>query len=193
MAGATEPKQCPILTLPPELRNRIYELVLIENTRIDTYTWNQRPTKEHLRGNSRVDFLEYRSEPALVQTCTTIREEGLPVFYGSNIFESILNKQTVWQYWLSNLRPEKSKMIRHLRVDNGSFDCQSVEEAFRMLSDAHAYIEEQHIKVETDALYVVVRLEEHHRRFWTNKPLEYEQEGYEKYQYDAGARRGGQW
>ncbi|KAK3719669.1 hypothetical protein LTR37_004206 [Vermiconidia calcicola] len=84
-------------------------------------------------------------------------------------------------------------MLRHLRVDNGSFSCQSAEEAFEVLSDAHAYPEELHIEVKTDALYVMVWLEKHHYPFWTNDPLEYEQEGYEKHQHDTDARGDGQW
>lgn len=57
--------------LPPELRNCIYELVLI----------NEVPY-----GHCHVDHKTYPEQPALTRSCKLIRNEALPFFYSKNTF-----------------------------------------------------------------------------------------------------------
>lgn len=60
--------------LPPELRNLIYEMVLLRSTPIRIRTWRR-------------DFVG-RQAP-LLKTCRQIRNEALPIFYQSNTFRFI--------------------------------------------------------------------------------------------------------
>jgi len=67
--------QPPFLRLPAELRNRIYNEVLLETEAI--------PIK------LAVGFMSYRSwkPPGILRTCRTIRSEAAPIYYGSNTFK----------------------------------------------------------------------------------------------------------
>ncbi|KAK5704354.1 hypothetical protein LTR97_003372 [Elasticomyces elasticus] len=61
-----------LLTLPPELRNRIWEHSLVSPeppVRIDNETWRQ---------------------PPLIRTCKQIRQEAAPMYYGLNKFSIIV-------------------------------------------------------------------------------------------------------
>lgn len=71
--------------LPAELRNCIYELVLIKTV---PYGHCQElvliKTRPH--GHCRADRRTYPEQPALTRTCKLIRNEALPLFYSKNIF-----------------------------------------------------------------------------------------------------------
>lgn len=58
--------------LPPELRNEIYHLTLIEETPVRINTYNRRVWKPS----------------SLLQTCRQIRTEASPVYFGCNAFVS---------------------------------------------------------------------------------------------------------
>ncbi|KAK5740372.1 hypothetical protein LTR17_004635 [Elasticomyces elasticus] len=80
--GASK-KENLLLTIPPEIRNWIYELALIEphsikvaNGMSSTHTSDEcDPTSPTL------------APPGLLTTCQQIRNEALPVYHGRNIFE----------------------------------------------------------------------------------------------------------
>lgn len=61
-------EQSPFLRLPGELRNRIYEYVLVEGVPIDVIPGKTRP-------------------PALLATCKTIRIEGIVIWVSNNFFD----------------------------------------------------------------------------------------------------------
>ena len=75
------------LRLPAELRNRIYELALINDKAYDVAT---RATTEDdaspVKDKVAIHTQMHASEPALLYTCKEIREEGHPIFYGRNAF-----------------------------------------------------------------------------------------------------------
>ena len=72
-------KHCAFLSIPPELRNRIYQYVLIEEPYIDINT-----SAEEKEG----------AQPALTRTCHQIRDETLPVLFGRNTFRFSLRGQS---------------------------------------------------------------------------------------------------
>ncbi len=63
-----------LLDLPPEIKNMIYEMVVIEDEiKVTEDTgWVALP----------------QQEPAMLKVCQQIRDEATPVFYGANIFRS---------------------------------------------------------------------------------------------------------
>ncbi len=70
--------------LPPELRNRIYSLVLIEAKPIDLVTWRRR---SRFRRPGIRDLVYQALEPSLLAVSKSVRSETLPIFYGANVFE----------------------------------------------------------------------------------------------------------
>ena len=100
---------CPLLALPPELRNRIWHLVL--------------PTSYKL-SYDRIFFREAMTLPlpALLQVCHSLRAETLPMFYGLTtfIFELHHTQRTLWHCysWLHLIGPDAAKQIRSVRLDH---------------------------------------------------------------------------
>lgn len=62
---------CPLLALPAELRNRIYEFAIVESTPIDMV----------MRKRTGSD-----AQPGLTRTCRQIRQETLQMFFQDNVF-----------------------------------------------------------------------------------------------------------
>ena len=63
---------CGLLSLPPELRNRIYEIVVkIDVSPINICLWNA---------------VKIDKQPAITRTCRQIRNESLPMYYQLNTF-----------------------------------------------------------------------------------------------------------
>ena len=99
------------LKLSAELRNKIYELVLIaeEPIRID-----------------RMNMLQFGRGPALFEVSKQVRIEALSIFYGGNEFCFSMNKhidQTRFQStsepkaWIRRLGPEKAGLIKSLTLN----------------------------------------------------------------------------
>ena len=108
--------ECLFFKLAAELRNYIYEEVLIH--------------KAVLEISSSGDPVEYMDEweltdrswarsrpskPSLVLTCKQIREEALPAYYGGNIFKEVSYDPRLLRFidWLT---PEKRLMLRYLHL-----------------------------------------------------------------------------
>jgi len=79
-----------LLTLPVEIRLRIYDLLLVsrfdreQNPRVAVGNTNQ---KKILLGSKVLQFRVYRTmEPAIVQTCQQIYHEANPILYSQNVF-----------------------------------------------------------------------------------------------------------
>lgn len=75
---------CPFLNLPPELRNYIYELVLLRPNSITVASSMDNEAAAQVT-------LKAVLQPALTRTCRQLRVDGLPVFYGGNTFEIYLH------------------------------------------------------------------------------------------------------
>lgn len=67
--------RCRLLELPAELRNHIYEFVVLQESRVSIFTW--------------LPAHEEDAQPALSLTCRQIRNECLPVYYDVNTFRFI--------------------------------------------------------------------------------------------------------
>lgn len=61
-----------LLMLPPELRNIIYELVVVEKKAQNVYRYKHKP---------------YWSQPGLLLTCKQVRQEALLIYYAGNVFD----------------------------------------------------------------------------------------------------------
>ncbi|KAK5686521.1 hypothetical protein LTS10_002641 [Elasticomyces elasticus] len=70
--------RCRLLELPPELRNRIFELAVTAPVLLQA--------DPHVTGNSGSRTTSSSAQPALACTNRLIREETLPVFYHGNTF-----------------------------------------------------------------------------------------------------------
>ncbi|KAK5737166.1 hypothetical protein LTR17_006949 [Elasticomyces elasticus] len=69
-----------LLGLPPELRNRILELVVVDPLLIQAC----RPSPRAILRPSKEGFMP--QQPAITQVNHQTRDEALPVFYGRNVF-----------------------------------------------------------------------------------------------------------
>ncbi|KAK5121497.1 hypothetical protein LTR85_005330 [Meristemomyces frigidus] len=86
---------CPFLELPPELRTRIYELVLVS-------------PDERL-------IMKDEPSPALLRTCRQIRTDASSLYYAQNTF-LITNAESLCIAWLTSLPPKMRAHIRTLRM-----------------------------------------------------------------------------
>jgi hypothetical protein len=103
--------QSPLFSkIPPEIRNWIFELVLIREDTIDIpvdRVWGskQRPaTKEEIRKSL---------PPPITQVCRQIRKETLPMFIGLNDFlfnTNYMDANGTPEKWLNIMRPHLSSM-----------------------------------------------------------------------------------
>jgi len=72
-----------LLSLPAELKNHIYGLVLIERSWVSL-----REGQNKIARGTKLMYPRVTSwkEPALLRVCKEIRSEALPLYYGSNAF-----------------------------------------------------------------------------------------------------------
>lgn len=94
------------LDLPTEIRNVVYFLALSSDETLllsECMTGRTLSTKEHFHG-----------EPALLATSRQIREEAIPVFYGTNTFQSPYSSRTL--AFLSQLGCARARTLRSLRA-----------------------------------------------------------------------------
>lgn len=93
--------QAGLFRLPPELRNRIYEMIV--------------PRNNLLGCCSRLDRVNMGS----LQICHAIRTEAISIFYGCNTFcidmRSERSRGAAWK-WLDGLCPTAIAALRHLRL-----------------------------------------------------------------------------
>ncbi|KAK4494755.1 hypothetical protein PRZ48_014111 [Zasmidium cellare] len=99
-----------LLTLPPELRNKIYTLVLVQGAPIQI---SERSTKPSLAARGATAHYTRLLEPPFLLTCRQIRHEALPIFYGENVFFTAI--KDALPPWLLAIGPEKARMVRHIR------------------------------------------------------------------------------
>ncbi|KAF5872911.1 uncharacterized protein Bfra_008188 [Botrytis fragariae] len=93
-----------ILSLPRELRNKIYEELLVCESSIEI--------------DSQLRFLPWDLTQGLLFTCRTIHGEATSVFYSQNIFEFDL-----WnaQGFLNKIGPINASSMRHIAITFPSF------------------------------------------------------------------------
>lgn len=111
--SASPPTTAPLLKLPAELRNQIYELCI---------TFDVQTLKVHshvkLRGNGRFSYNQDRcapfwvTEPALLHVSRAIRAEASSIFYGMQTFP-VYHAFTL-RAWLFCLGPERRALLRRV-------------------------------------------------------------------------------
>lgn len=133
----------PLLALPAELRNRIYELVLIKEVCIEViiYCIDGCIIKE-LQSQHLANRVQ---QPPLTRTCRQLREESLSIFYTGNVFlirrsngDSHLDHgshddEEPLVRWLSAIGAEKRSWLRqfyHPARENKDGLCGSLLRAF---------------------------------------------------------------
>lgn len=129
----------PLRRLPAELRNRIYHLALVHDTAIRMEPPMRKMTRQeildrqesHLREHGTLlerDTIEARFadehrgsqfrfvQPAFTRTCRVVRQEALPVFYGSNTFLLQGDPDAAGVAWLRALEQTQRQMLKSLVV-----------------------------------------------------------------------------
>ncbi|KAK4949029.1 hypothetical protein LTR10_012402 [Elasticomyces elasticus] len=111
--------QAGLLTIPPEIRNQIYQLALIgRHSRRSKTAFRPRsspveavvvpaPISVH-RSTS------YHWEPPLLRTCKLVRDEALAVYFGCNIFEFSYARHV--QPWVKVLGTTKASLLRMVLI-----------------------------------------------------------------------------
>lgn len=119
----------PLMKLPGELRNRIYELALFQASDITVFVSGVRPHLFHPT--------ETQNILSLMETCKDMRAEASPIFYQVNKFVLIAKylgerytgdiknpRNTQWERglndWLDQLGPRNVKALSHIEVDIGT-------------------------------------------------------------------------
>ncbi|KAK4959801.1 hypothetical protein LTR10_002689 [Elasticomyces elasticus] len=102
-----------LLGLPPELRNRIWELAVVDDLPIQAHQmttpgiWAQRSERT------------LPQQPAITQVDHQNRSETLPIFYGQNVFwiphkTSGVNDMTATSWWESFTNESAQKYVNHI-------------------------------------------------------------------------------
>lgn len=104
------PQNSLLLSLPPELRNTIYTLVLVseEPILVDPNT-DTTETGDRYEPDNVVIM-----EPALLRTCRSTRSEASQLYYSNNVFCSI-NYSKLFR-WIEGIGVEKRALLRDIRT-----------------------------------------------------------------------------
>ncbi|KAB5528805.1 hypothetical protein GE09DRAFT_1228563 [Coniochaeta sp. 2T2.1] len=140
-ASPPRPKPFPFMSLPPELRNKIYKLVLVDPNGVHISSWMSayRRKARHVSpvncgpSSSRVSTtilpaewfrlekgtpgapLDYKPRlvPSLLTTCKAVYAEGAGMLWTQKFRFADM---TAMYSFLMNLRPETKAMLRHMTV-----------------------------------------------------------------------------
>ncbi len=138
---------CPLLALPPEVRNQIWQNILVQctTTRLPECTFPV--VSENVKGT-------YRFCANLLRTCKQVNSEGTPILYGANVFSAHPTLLATLPSFLLlrvpnrvNLprpivHPQVMKLIRRyyifVRLDTDPrYSRQQVEESFNDAEELH--------------------------------------------------------
>ena len=152
----------PFFTLPPELRNRIYELLLLPNTN------EQGP----------YSISRHRLNPAILNVNRQIRSESAGIFFQNNTFQ--FSDPAICLRWLRTVPLKYREMITEIRYDcsESCSDPRSWRRAFldlpgmheeQKLSTLKSRSAEQGTLLQYDVLKAGVRI--NGVLVWTHDPL----------------------
>ena len=105
----------PFLRLPAELRNRIYELTVVDLSRVISVV-DDFPYRKNIKAEV--------AQPPITKVCRQLRTESLPVFYGANVFK--IEAQSRFRNalvpnraiaWLRAIGAANRSRLKHLYVD----------------------------------------------------------------------------
>lgn len=107
----------PLFRLPAELRNRIYELVLMFRHPLGAH--------RDLMGDWEAEMTPCNvAQPALARTCRAIRSESLPIFYAQNTFVVTLElpeEERAVRLWLEAIGGRNRGYLGRLFVERGEY------------------------------------------------------------------------
>ena len=84
MATVKSPQvAAPLLTLPPEIRNKIFTLVLTRKQSHPAFS----------NFDARGEFGSWPQSPPLAEVCRQLRQEAIPILYGANTFKFLAFRQ----------------------------------------------------------------------------------------------------
>ena len=105
-----------LLDLPPELRNRVYEHVLVSNDSIEVDpNYGYYGIEDDLEDDLEEDRSTIK-EPPLLQTCQMIRNEATQLYYSSNRF-SCRTKYKLFR-WIQGFGTSKRAMLKDVRASD---------------------------------------------------------------------------
>ncbi|KAK1823615.1 hypothetical protein LTR12_002026 [Friedmanniomyces endolithicus] len=114
-------KPCRLLDLPPELRNHIYEYLLLGGEdelpiRVTDCVSEERWLPPTILQTGSEDLWQ---PPAILQTCQQIRGEATPVYYTTNTFDVFVDSRNLERTicnWLGALGPHTRDKIRTIHL-----------------------------------------------------------------------------
>lgn len=113
VTNSNAPQRSLLHQLPPELRNKVYELVLVSNNFIEL------DVSQHIMGimtRSRYETAHSKAvakEPGFLQCCRLIRNEATLMYYGQNRFACQQDGRLL--HWVRGLSEAKRNMLKDLR------------------------------------------------------------------------------
>ncbi|USW48564.1 hypothetical protein Slin15195_G018830 [Septoria linicola] len=131
----------PLMSLPAELRNHIYELALSDTVvKIE---------------NFREGYNSINRSPGLILTCHQICREALGLYYSVARFTMQYGEQSCLSSWLDSIGQERSDLIKSIDVNHESwnrsfFIFSSVAEPQKLLQTAVSNVEKKRREVLAD-------------------------------------------
>lgn len=126
-------------TLPPELRNNIYELVVVGDHPVKIM-WPTNTTHRFLYRKAPKFLTSTRS--SLLQTCRQSRNEASPIYYSFNTFafdenENEVRSENLLVAWLTVLDSKQWQSLRKIRLEDGGYGPEEVDGVVR---DSRQYL-----------------------------------------------------
>lgn len=144
------PGYSPLLALPAELRNRIYEFVAVLEHEIHI---NVETKLRHSRKRCYEEHKHSPAEPRFFRTCQQIRKEATEIYYGNNAFE-IFNLLQL-RLWLKRLGEQRRKLLKRIRIRSyypyPYFP--RLEVALKILGEAETDLAEAKVPLRRNVLY----------------------------------------
>lgn len=154
----------PLLRLPPELRNWIYELVVVEKDAI------------------RIENTSVRAlPPGLTHTCRQLRVEASPIHYGQNIFvihpwmgfrmaylpgeEDTDFFQRFLKAWLVSIGSDNRLLLHRVYLDDDFYELSEVDER---ITRCTAALRREGIAIDSAVIFVELFRNEEGEREWVS-------------------------
>lgn len=130
LAASDAQQVFPLMSLPPEIRTRIYRFAFVHKNPIrlkEFYGPGNKTRRDTYYDPGHGPY----AEPALTRTSRLVREESLPIFYSLRTFPlnfnsaglpQIIDRYIICPRWL-NMRFTKFQYIRSFQITHGSRTC----------------------------------------------------------------------
>lgn len=164
MSATSDP---PLLKLPPELRNRIYDAILLSNNPIIVRIERPGPKWQ---------------PPPLLQTCHQDRAEAIGIYFAGNTFrcyflrdsgrrhtnpdgrDVVQHRTSDFAQWLTAIGKESSSLLRTVYLDDQYYD--DKREARSALHRYRQHLRLSNINVDKTRLFVEIADEYHPDEQW---------------------------